>query len=260
MSKVFASSDLDAVSAELSKQGLKRSRAGARHVLSFTSVAALARTPELTTIARGVLGDDALPFRATFFDKSPNSKWLVACQDTALPLTSRKEIPGWGPWSTKDSVAYAHVEALEQILALRVHLDDSTIENGPLRVIPDSQKIGVLTDQEIQERVGSSLGVERVIGIGGVVAMRPLIIHAFSKIRVRSSSPRPAHRIRFIARHRKFVRTRDCFRFPTTNGRTLSETVSGAFLQGPFPALIARIRPTLKRLRELCPQPSHRIR
>jgi Phytanoyl-CoA dioxygenase (PhyH) len=140
------------VSAELSKQGLKRSRAGARHVCSFTSVAALARTPELTTITRSVLDDDALPFRATFFDKSPNSNWLVACQDRALPLTSRKEIPGWGPWSTKDSVAYAHahVEALEQILALRVHLDDSTIENGPLRVIPDSQKIGVLTDQEFR--------------------------------------------------------------------------------------------------------------
>jgi hypothetical protein len=48
VSKVFAPSDLFAVSAELSKQDFKRSRA----------------------------------FRATFFDKSPNSNWLVAWHQT----------------------------------------------------------------------------------------------------------------------------------------------------------------------------------
>ena len=184
VSDLFAPSDLSAVSAELSKQDLKRSRAGARHVLSLTSVAVLARTSQLLKIARGVLGDDAFPFRVTFFDKSPNSNWLVAWhQDTALPLVARKEIPGWGPWSTKDGIDYAHApaEALEQILALRVHLDDSTTENGPLRVVPDTHKLGVLADAEIQERVGASSEVECVIPPGGIVAMRPLIIHASSK-------------------------------------------------------------------------------
>ena len=184
VSKVFAPSDLFAASAELSKQDLRRSRAGARHVLAVRSITELAQSSSLMEIARGLLGNAAIPFRATFFDKSQNSNWLVAWhQDTALPLAARNEIPSWGPWSTKDGVLYAHApaETLEQVLALRVHLNDSTNKNGPLRVIPDTHKIGVLTDQEIRQRVGDSSGVECLAEVGGVVAMRPLLIHASSK-------------------------------------------------------------------------------
>jgi hypothetical protein len=73
---------------------------------------------------------------------------------TALPLTEKIETPTWSPWSTKDGVNYAHAtrEALEQIPALRIHLDDSTSTNGPLRVITRTHCKGVLTDSEIQER------------------------------------------------------------------------------------------------------------
>ena len=68
-----------------------------------------------------------------------------------------------------------------QVLALRVHLDDSIAENGPLRVISDTHRLGVLTDAEIQERVGNSMGTYCLIPAGGIVAMRPLIIHPSSK-------------------------------------------------------------------------------
>ena len=181
---VFSSVELSAVSEELCRADLKRSRAGARHVLSLRSVSEIALRTELLVIARGVLGSSALPFRATFFDKSPNSNWLVAWhQDTALPLTAKREVPGWGPWSTKDGVISAHAPAaaLEQVLALRVHLDDSTAANGPLRVIPYTHRSGVLTDAEIQEHSGNSAGVVSTVRAGGVIVMRPLIIHASSK-------------------------------------------------------------------------------
>jgi ectoine hydroxylase-related dioxygenase (phytanoyl-CoA dioxygenase family) len=72
-------------------------------------------------------------------------------------------------------------EALEQVLALRIHLDDSTAENGPLRVIADSHCDGVLTDIEILARASESQGVECTVARGGVIAMRPLVIHASSK-------------------------------------------------------------------------------
>src|SRR5262249_44479391 len=146
---VLSSAELSAACEELPRAGLKRSRAGARHVLSLRSVSEIAHRDELLAIARGVVGPNALPFRATFFDKSPNSNWLVAWhQDTALPLTTKREIPGWGPWSTKSGVIYAHAPAaaLDEVLALRVHLDDSTETNGPLRVIPGTHRAGTLTD------------------------------------------------------------------------------------------------------------------
>lgn len=182
--RVFRPAELAALTGALSSHELKRSRAGARHVLALPSVADLAHSTALMKIARGVLGDGALPFRATYFDKSPNSNWLVAWhQDTALPLDSKHETPGWGPWSTKDGVNYGHAprEALQQVLALRVHLDDSTDTNGPLRVIPATHEIGVLTDAEIQQRAGATEEIACLVPVGGVVAMRPLIIHASSK-------------------------------------------------------------------------------
>jgi ectoine hydroxylase-related dioxygenase (phytanoyl-CoA dioxygenase family) len=114
----------------------------------------LAKSSKLLEIARSILGDTALPFRATFFDKSPASNWLVVWhQDTALPLQVRREVSGWGPWSVKEGVIYAHAPgtALSKVLALRVHLDDSRIENGPLRVLPGTHQLGVLTDDAIHQ-------------------------------------------------------------------------------------------------------------
>ena len=101
-----------------------------------------------------VLGAEAFPFRATLFDKSQQANWLVVWhQDTALPLRSRKEFPGWGPWSIKEGIVYAHAPAaaLCQIMALRVNLDGSTAENGPLRVLPGTHTLGVLSDDSIHE-------------------------------------------------------------------------------------------------------------
>jgi ectoine hydroxylase-related dioxygenase (phytanoyl-CoA dioxygenase family) len=181
---VFQAAELSDVAAQLGDESIKRGRAGARHVLSCSAVRAVATDARLLEIARSILGADALPFRATYFDKSPHSNWLVAWhQDTALPLTAKTGTPGWGPWSMKDGVPYAHApaEALEQVLALRVHLDDSTATNGPLKVIPDSHRLGVLSDDEIQKRAHESAAIECTVLTGGVIAMCPLAIHASSK-------------------------------------------------------------------------------
>jgi ectoine hydroxylase-related dioxygenase (phytanoyl-CoA dioxygenase family) len=127
-----------------------------------------------------------VPYRATLFEKSGRANWLVVWhQDTALPLESYVEGAEWGPWSLKDGVHYAHAPAwaLERIVALRVHLDASTSENGPLRVIPGSHGAGVLSDEEVFARAREGDGVECLVGRGGVLAMRPLLIHSSSKAR-----------------------------------------------------------------------------
>ena len=130
----------------------------------------------------------ALPFRATPFDKSPKSNWLVVWhQDTALPLRERLEVPGWGPWSTKDRVLYAHAPAtaLSQVLALRIHLDHSTTQNGPLRVLPGTHTLGVLDDDRMHELSTSINPIECLVPQGGVLAMRPLLIHSPRNRRLR---------------------------------------------------------------------------
>lgn len=181
---LFLREYLDRLLQDINELAPQRSRAGIRHALVLAPVAKLAVQPQMIDLAREVLGPDAFPFRATLFDKSPTANWLVVWhQDTALPLRARIERPGWGPWSVKDGIPYAHAPtaALSKVLALRVHLDDSSTKNGPLRVLPGTHTLGVLTDDSAHEVAKRIAPVDCIAAKGAVVAMRPLIIHASSK-------------------------------------------------------------------------------
>jgi ectoine hydroxylase-related dioxygenase (phytanoyl-CoA dioxygenase family) len=183
---VVPESDIARVIRELAENPLPRSRAGSRHALRYPSILELARGPDLAALAEEILGRDAISFRATLFDKSPRSNWLVTWhQDTALPLRKRQDVSGWGPWSVKDGVIFALApgSVLRQVIALRLHLDDSTAENGPLRVLPGTHMTGVLDSEAIHRLAADSTAVDCVVPAGGVLAMKPLIVHSSSKSR-----------------------------------------------------------------------------
>ena len=187
LQRVFSTEEVSWLLASLTDPNLARSRAGIRHAMSQPTVREVAHDARLLQIARDVLGTAAFPYRATLFDKSIDSNWLVVWhQDTALPLMEHAEVPGWGPWSTKAGVIYAHApaNALEQILALRVHLDDSGEANGPLRVLPGTHRLGVLADDAIHDLSMRISAGECVVPRGGVLAMRPLLVHSSSKSQV----------------------------------------------------------------------------
>jgi hypothetical protein len=181
---VFTVAELERIAQDLGAASVKRSRAGARHLLSQPAIAALAHDPRLLGLAAEVLGRMPVPFGATLFDKSAESNWLVVWhQDTALPLLERREVAGWGPWSKKAGILYAHApaEALASIVAIRLHLDDSTEHNGPLRVLPGTHMRGVLSDPQIRALAQKVEPIACTVERGGVVLMRPLLVHASSK-------------------------------------------------------------------------------
>ena len=197
---MLAQQDVDDLLEVLSQANFPRSRAGVRHAMKLATVAAMARGSRLLEITQQILGSSAFPFRATLFDKSPTANWLVVWhQDTALPLQERREIPGWGPWSVKEGVNYAQApaSALSQVLALRVHLDDSTAENGPLRVLPGTHTLGVLTDESLHDLSTRIAAADCLVPRGGLLAMRPLIVHASSKSQ--SEAPRRVLHIEYAA-------------------------------------------------------------
>ncbi|MFI5078108.1 MAG: phytanoyl-CoA dioxygenase family protein [Vicinamibacteria bacterium] len=179
----FSGADLAPVVAALDGHLDTRSRAGARHVLALPEIRALADDPRLIDLAARFVGT-AQPFRATLFDKSASANWLVAWhQDTALPMRAQADAAGWGPWSIKAGIVYAHApaSALARVVALRVSLDPSTEANGPLRVLPGTHVHGLLDGASV-ERLGLEVSpVSCTVGTGGVVAMRPLLLHASSK-------------------------------------------------------------------------------
>jgi ectoine hydroxylase-related dioxygenase (phytanoyl-CoA dioxygenase family) len=175
--------------------GNASSRAGARNLMSKPIVAELAFDSRLLQLAADALGTKALPFRATLFEKSVTTNWHVLWhQDRALPMSRRHDSNDWGPWTTKAGVLYALAPAwaLERVVALRVHLDASTRDNGPLQVIPNSHKAGVLSPAAIG-RVRSSQAADTcMVGRGGILAMRPLLLHSSTKAR-RAESRRVIH-------------------------------------------------------------------
>jgi hypothetical protein len=183
--RLLMPSECDRLVAELSASDVLRSRAGARHLISMPGIAMLASDPRMRTLAADALGGRAVPFRATLFDKSAESNWSVVWhQDTALPLATRFETEGWGPWSVKAGVMYAHApaSALNRVIALRIHLDESTSTNGPLRVLAGTHKKGLLTDEQVAELARISAATECLVGRGGVLMMRPLLVHSSTRV------------------------------------------------------------------------------
>ena len=94
---VLARTEVAELARILETSDLDRSRAGARHLMNHPAVSAVAANPRMLAIAAQFLGETAIPYNATLFDKSPARNWLVSWhQDTALPLCERLEIPELG--------------------------------------------------------------------------------------------------------------------------------------------------------------------
>ena len=99
----------------------------------------------------------------------------------------------------KDCITYAHApaSALCQVLALRIDLDESNADNGPLKVLPGTHVKGVLTDDDIEELAGHISPIDCLVPQGGVLALRPLVVHASSKSQ--SQAPRRVLHIEYAA-------------------------------------------------------------
>ena len=165
------------------------SGAGRRALLTTPAVAKLASSAHLLNLVRPHLKSEPRPVRGIYFDKTPESNWLVTWhQDLTLAVRGRVNLPGFGPWSTKDGVPHVQppIELLQQMLTVRLHLDDCDETNGALRVIPGSHAFGRLTAERIKE-LSQHSHVCR-LSAGDALVMSPLLLHASSR------SQNPGHR------------------------------------------------------------------
>jgi hypothetical protein len=162
--------------------------AGTRGILRFPEVAALA-ADTFAEIVRPYLPSPPLAVRGIYFDKHPQANWIVAWhQDLTIAVEKRVDAPGYGPWSVKDGVPHVQppVDLLEQMLTVRLHLDDADEANGALRVLPGTHRMGRLDALEIIRCRETRAEVLCQARAGDALLMRPLLLHASS----RSSSPR----------------------------------------------------------------------
>lgn len=163
--------------------------AGCRGMLRHPLVSRLACAQPLLSIAQSYLDGNPRPVRAIYFDKSPGQNWLVPWhQDLTIAVSPQMDIPDFGPWSEKNGSTHVQPpnSLLEQMITLRIHLDDADESNGALKVLPGSHLQGRLGASDIEAWRRDHQEVICRARSGDVMVMRPLLLHSSG----RSSSDR----------------------------------------------------------------------
>jgi hypothetical protein len=157
---------------------------GMRKLLDAPWCSELAEQLRVDPHLRPLLPSNAQVVQCTLFLKSVDKNWLVSLhQDLSIPVAERIESSQCSGWSQKEGDLFVQppVAVLEDIVAFRVHLDDCDETNGTLRVVSGSHRLGRLTSSAAMEERNRCGECSVAVPRGGVMAMRPLLLHASSK-------------------------------------------------------------------------------
>jgi hypothetical protein len=162
---------------------------GARNLLQlWPAVAEVCRQAPFSELLADTLGPSFGLVRVLYFDKPPESSWALPWHKDMTIAVRDNRLPSEHFSKPTFKIGVPHVEApqwlLENMLSLRVHLDDMTEANGPLKVLPGSHRSG-------KSPTSSERTPVTILGqCGDVLAMRPLLSHCSN----RSTSGTTQHR------------------------------------------------------------------
>jgi ectoine hydroxylase-related dioxygenase (phytanoyl-CoA dioxygenase family) len=174
----------DAELARIDAAMATRSEASARDLLHEPWCAALAGRIREDARLAAALPRTHVAVQCTSFEKSVERNWLVPVhQDVAIPVAARVEHPGLTGWSNKAGTWFVQppAEWLEHLLAARLHLDDCGVDDGALKLVAGSHRGGRLSDEQAIALRDVHGAVACPVPRGGVMLMRPLLLHASSK-------------------------------------------------------------------------------
>jgi ectoine hydroxylase-related dioxygenase (phytanoyl-CoA dioxygenase family) len=137
------------------------------------------------------LSPASIAVQAITFDKTQTTNWKVAWhQDLMFPFAKRVSTLGFDLPTIKQGIDYARppIQVLEQLLAVRLHLDDCTETNGPLKISPDTHRAGVIDTSKIADFVKTHGEFTCLAKEGDLLLMHPLILHTSSQ------ATQPKHR------------------------------------------------------------------
>ncbi len=179
-----------------------RSRCGvvyaARNLLDvYPASRTLWDRPRLRQALQTVLGEESGLVRGLYFDKPPDQSWSLPWhQDRTIAVADNQLPSGYFQNPTKKE-GVPHVEApddlLDQMLTLRIHLDQVTPDNGPLVVLPGSHRVAERDD-------GPASATPVLAEPGDVLLMRPLLSHCSGKSSLDCQMHRRIVHLEFSAR------------------------------------------------------------
>lgn len=175
-----------AVRAELREALFRPGQAGTRCLLDVPAVRRVALSLKAELVGAGHLPAGAVAIQALAFDKTAATNWKVAWhQDLMFPFARPASDPAYSLPCRKDGVDFARPPRalLEELLAVRLHLDACDEANGPLRVVPGSHLGGVLSPADVAGKVDGGGTTTCLAAEGEALLMRPLLLHASSRAR-----------------------------------------------------------------------------
>ncbi|MFD1951133.1 phytanoyl-CoA dioxygenase family protein [Sphingomonas arantia] len=131
---------------------LPTGRAGVRLTGHTALATMLMPSGRIGRLAARALDAACLPVRAILFDKSAATNWALGWhQDRTIVVKERHDMPGFGPWTIKQGLQHVAppFAYLSAMVTLRVHLDDVSPDNAPLRIAAGTHRLGLLPEPVI---------------------------------------------------------------------------------------------------------------
>ena len=158
--------------------------AGTRSLLQQSWCASLAERLREHPVLSKLVPAEFVAAQCTYFEKSASRNWLVPVhQDLSIPVAAHVSNPALRGWSEKEGSLFvqAPIEFLEQLVAVRVHLDACASQDGPLRVVPGTHGRGRIEPEVAAAIRATAMEVPCYAEKGEALALRPLLLHASSK-------------------------------------------------------------------------------
>ena len=177
---LLSDAELHRIDAELAG----RSGVGARDLLDEPWCAELAGRLRDDARLAGALARTHVAVQCTSFEKSVERNWLVPVhQDVAIAVAARIDDAALSGWSNKSGTWFVQppLAVLEQLVAVRLHIDPCGLDDGPLNVVRGSHRDGRLDDKHALALRDARGTVACPVPRGGAMLMRPLLLHASSK-------------------------------------------------------------------------------
>lgn len=149
---------------------------GTRNLLQKKWVRELAQKLILHDSLKTLLPKNSVVVQCNYFVKNKKNNWSVTLhRDLSIPVKEKTISKDWKCWSKKEGILYAQPpkRVLTQMIAIRLHLEDNNSENGALELVAGSHRnFNLDSDRSLS-----------FVTQGGVLAMRPLTLHASTKLK-----------------------------------------------------------------------------
>jgi ectoine hydroxylase-related dioxygenase (phytanoyl-CoA dioxygenase family) len=143
------------------------------------SISKLVFNDKLISILKKLFGDKYFAVKSIYFDKPQNSNWYVSYhQDLTISVDKKVEVDGFSFWTTKHNQFSVQptLDILQNVVTIRIHLDDTDENNGALKVVSKSHRQGVYRP----ETIDWTKEKEEICRVkkGGIMLMKPLLLHS----------------------------------------------------------------------------------